>query len=439
MHIPQDIVDLIVDQLSLSVDCETGASGHLKAASLVSTALVNRSQHHIFSTLEFDDSRKIKRWCSRIKPDPYGVSRHVRILVVCWRDSPANPIIKARDIKTALPHGCRDLPAAPISPINASDITTTLPHFTSLKNLQEFILGCTCLGPTSLSVLSPIFSSSAGTLKRLRWKNDRLDIRETWEEIRTLIDLLPNLTYVDLPGYLDYDKGAQLRFSADEAHSPATERFTFHELQIASITLLSHPFFGFCGPHLQVLDLQAFEIGGLSKRWPPPSDYGVKHLLISAFLTDDQKTFQALLEACYALQVLSVSLFPGIARLLGSIPSSYVSLICVYNPLGWGDAPMTYTNFWPWESFGTFERPLFVSDSELAEFTQLGVSIRKIAQRYSSRHPGLKTRVRASRGLEELAVRAVENDDVPLYKANFKEELGNCVDFKPILLSWVQR
>ena len=239
MHIPQDIVDLIVDQLSLSVDCEAGAPGHLQAPSLVSSAWVNRSQHHLFSTLEFDDSWKIKRWCSRIKPNSYGVSRHVRVLIVGWRD-PFD---------------------SPTSLLKASDITTALPHFTSLKNLQEFILGLTFLGHTSLGVLSPILSSSVGTLKRLGWIGGHANMRKTWEEIRTLTELLPNLTHV-----VDLSDGTQIRFSADEGHSPAVKRFTFHELRITDIALLSLPFFESRGPHLQVLDLKEFEVEEASKR-----------------------------------------------------------------------------------------------------------------------------------------------------------------------------
>ena len=73
MHMPQAIVDLVVDQLSLSTYYE--AKFHLEAASLVSAAWVNRSQHHLFSTVEFYGGRKLKKWCSRIEPDPYGVLR----------------------------------------------------------------------------------------------------------------------------------------------------------------------------------------------------------------------------------------------------------------------------------------------------------------------------------------------------------------------------
>jgi len=139
------------------------------------------------------------------------------------------------------------------------------------------------------------------------------------------------------------------------------------------------------------------------------------------------------------LQELSVSLFPGIAQFLGSIPSSSVSLIYVENPYNWGYAPTTYSKSWPWGSFERFQRRSSVSKSQLAEFTDLGVSIRKIAQRYSGRHPGSKTRVQASLDLEESEVRAVENGDIPFYKAKLEEELGDYVDFELIIVPYVQR
>jgi len=164
MHIPQDVVNLIVDQLSplmdceagdpghpqaaslvsLSTDYETGDPGHLQAASLVSTAWVNPSQRHLFSTLELDDSKKIKRWCSTIKPDPCGVSRHVRVLIVGRRHPHTTPAT---------------------SPLTVSDIKTALPHFAPLKNLQEFILGDGCPRRTPLrafpqSSLRPLGPSS---------------------------------------------------------------------------------------------------------------------------------------------------------------------------------------------------------------------------------------------------------------------------------------
>jgi len=236
-YIAQDVVNLIVDQLSLLADgCERNR--HLQAASLVSTTWINRSQYHLFSTLEFDDSRKIERWCSRIKPDPYGVSRHARVLIIGARRNPL----------TSYP-----------SPIMVSNIEPALPHFTSFKNLKEFVLGYGWLRHESPGVLAPIFSSSASTLQRLRWAYWGADICETWEDVSTLADLLPNLTHVDLSGCQRICE-THVRLSA-EGRSPASERFKIRELLVAKDTPFSLPFFESCGLHLQALNLHAFELG----------------------------------------------------------------------------------------------------------------------------------------------------------------------------------
>jgi len=97
---------------------------------------------------------------------------------------------------------------------------------------------------------------------------------------------------------------------------------------------------------------------------------------------------------------------------------------------------MTYSNSWPWESFEEFERRRsYVDDKDLAEFTNLGASIRKIARRYSDHHSGLKTRVRATLELTELEIQAVGNGEAPLYKARLEEELRGHVDFELILVA----
>jgi len=243
MHIPHDVVDLIIDQLFLSTDCEAGHPGHLQAASLVSTAWVNRSQHHLFSTLEFDSGQKVKRWCSIFKPDHYGVSRHVRVLII----------------------GCRD-PTTPTPPLLVTEIEAAFPHFTSFKNLQKFIQGYPSSSHTPPSVFLQILSSSAGTLKTLKSTHCYADMRKAWENIRTLADLLPNLTCVALSGSPNYGGGALVRFSADEGHSHPIKRLTIHELHIAHVVPLSFPFFDSCGPHLQVLNLETFDMSNPSER-----------------------------------------------------------------------------------------------------------------------------------------------------------------------------
>src|SRR6266478_1512304 len=177
MYIAQDVVDLIVDQLSQSVPQSQERERHLRAASLVSTVWVNRSQHHLSSTIDFRDSSDILKWCSNIEPDPYGVSSHVRVLLIGSGRAYISP-----------------------PPVILSDIETALPHLTLFKNLQELALPHIDLKHPSLGVLVPIFSSFAGTLKRLRWAQED-PVHETWEAISTLADHLPNLTYINLSGY----------------------------------------------------------------------------------------------------------------------------------------------------------------------------------------------------------------------------------------------
>ena len=238
MHIPQDVVDLIIDQLSPPTD-DREWKCHLLAASLVSTAWVNRCQHHLFSTLEFYRRREIERWCSKIKPDPCGISRHVRVLTI----------------------GSREMSNISSPRLLVSDIKAALPHLASFKNLKEFILGYTDLKDTSLDVFAPIFSSSADTLKRLQWVHWQADIQECWKAISTLAGLLPALTHFNLSGYRDECSEVQIRLSADEARSLAIRSLRFQELQIIYDIPHSLPFFESCGPHLQILDLGVFQMG----------------------------------------------------------------------------------------------------------------------------------------------------------------------------------
>jgi len=134
--------------------------------------------------------------------------------------------------------------------------------------------------------------------------------------------------------------------------------------------------------------------------------------------------------------VLDFGLSPGLAQLLGLIPSSSVSLVRVTNPSRWGYAPSTYSGSWPWESLEELYQRAYVGSSTRAELVHLGVSVREIARRFSDRHPGSKTRVEASLNLWESEVRAVEDGETPWYKERFEEELGNHVDLELILVSY---
>jgi len=236
MHLFQDVVDLIVDQLYDPEDhC---AERDLRATSLVSKIWVDRSQHHLFSTVNLRNSRRVKRWCCRIEPDPNGVSRHVRVLTI------------------------GEFYYIPVSPLALHDIKAALPHLASFKNLHEFGLGNIDPASTSLGIFAPIFSSSASTLKRFQWIFWEEDICKSWKDISTFVGPLPNLAYVDLSGYRARNSKVRIRPSADEGR--ALERFKFYELQIELGIPPSLPFLESCGPHLQVLDLSGFQMVGRS-------------------------------------------------------------------------------------------------------------------------------------------------------------------------------
>ena len=153
-------------------------------------------------------------------------------------------------------------------PVVLSDIETALPHLTLFKNLRELALPHVDLKHPPLSVLVPIFSSFAGTLKRLRWAQED-PVHETWEAIGALADHLPNLTYINLSGYdwgrYNYENNPQceiqIQLSADVERPLAINHFKFHELRI--LLGMSHsvrPFLESCARHLQVLDLNRLEV-----------------------------------------------------------------------------------------------------------------------------------------------------------------------------------
>jgi hypothetical protein len=242
MYTPQDVVDLIIGQLALMIAelCPSERHRFLQATSLVSTPWVNPSQRRLFSTIDFHNSSSVRRWCSRIKPDTYGVSRHVRVLRI-WSE-----------------------------PLSSGVIKNALPHLTSFKNLQELSMGrVPYMGQiytncTPLDVLAPIFSSFAGSLKRLQWTQKRTG-QEAWRNLYVLTNLLPNLMDLDLSSSRDgltLPLLPRIRLSSkDEPPDPsAFEHFKFRELEVVDSIPPSSPFLEYCQIHLQVLDFRSRDL-----------------------------------------------------------------------------------------------------------------------------------------------------------------------------------
>ena len=177
MYIPGGVVGLIVDQLASAEDWPHRCRQYLQAVSLVSTVWVDRCQHHLLSTISFSSRTSPEEWCSRIRPGPDGVSRHVRTLSLLSRD------------------GC---PSVLVTRV----LEPALPHLTSFPNLRE--LNVPYFDPTvvSLDILVIIISSFADSLQRLLWIQQRHPVCETWTATSTPFNLLPNLKDLLLSSYI---------------------------------------------------------------------------------------------------------------------------------------------------------------------------------------------------------------------------------------------
>ena len=227
VHIPQDIVDLIIDQLSSATSYPDSS---LRATSLVSTAWVDPSQRHLFSSLCFYSSSSVQKWCSRIRPGPHGISRHVRVLKL------SSPSVVSGILKIALP------------------------HFTSFQNLRELAIVVDVECQDSVNILVPIFSSFASTLKRLEWTQEGAGHGSTWKTLYGLVDLLPNLTEINLSGFyhplISPSALPCIRLSPDYQLPDllAFKHIKFQKLELIDPIPPSPRFLEYCQNHLRVLD-----------------------------------------------------------------------------------------------------------------------------------------------------------------------------------------
>lgn len=95
---PQELVDQVIDELFILIERDdqirarferfwnTSRVPNISDYSLVSRAWAGPTQKYHFSSLSFDSMRVLERWCTHIAPDPAGLSRHVRKLVLDYFD-----------------------------------------------------------------------------------------------------------------------------------------------------------------------------------------------------------------------------------------------------------------------------------------------------------------------------------------------------------------
>ena len=143
-------------------------------------------------------------------------------------------------------------------------LQTALPNFASFQNLQELeIIGDT-MHRDRIDILVPLLSSSAGTLKRLQWTQDRekgVTRDSTWGYLYALANSLPNLTEINLSGvYIDSltPPCALPCIHLFPGHQ-LPDLFAFKHIKFQKLELIDpiHPsplFFKYCQNHLRVLD-----------------------------------------------------------------------------------------------------------------------------------------------------------------------------------------
>jgi len=420
MYIPQDIVNLIIDQMVLVKTVEPHFTlseryRWLQATSLVSTAWVNPSQRQLFSTVDFYCRVSLEKWCSRIRSGPDGISSHVRVLRL-WAPSLSSDIIKF-----------------------------ALPHLTSFRNLRELGIGqvlsgerseCIDINPVFLDILVPI-SSFAGTLKRLQWAHQG-SAHETWKTLYALTDLLPNLTDIDLScidnSFLISPPTHPRIFLSSDCQPPdpfAFTHFKFQELGVGDSVPPSPQFLEYCKTHLRVLNLWNYDSQTYRQYHSMKQE-----LTLTTALTVGLENLGVLFEACYALQEFSFCFESHIGSILGLIPSDSVTLIRIriHDPVC--IIGTTYNSCWG----RTFEDWLdLVESRDIPEYEALGVSIRQ----FSEHNCGSKTRVQVVYEPSEEESQAIGDGEIPFFMTKLEEELGTHVilelDLLPVAEPWQVR
>ena len=81
---PQELLDMVIDELVVLHECE---GGYFAPYSLVSRAWLERTQKYHFRIIRLDGMKALGKWSRNIAPDPAGVSRHTRELVLTYVDT----------------------------------------------------------------------------------------------------------------------------------------------------------------------------------------------------------------------------------------------------------------------------------------------------------------------------------------------------------------
>jgi len=169
MNIPQELIDKIIDGVWDADDSPSHTT--TKAASLISTAWVERSQHHLFHDIQFSTSGSyFRHWCGAVSPGPNGVSRHVRSLTIRARGSDGRWIGK-------------------------ETFERGLPFLDSFRNVQVLRICYWDIEPFPPEMLTRYFASLGGSVRVLQWDPYVRITRESWTRIVGLFPLVDCLLH----------------------------------------------------------------------------------------------------------------------------------------------------------------------------------------------------------------------------------------------------
>ena len=141
--------------------------------------------------------------------------------------------------------------------------------------------------------------------------------------------------------------------------------------------------------------------------------------------TELHDDLHALFKACHVLHEFKFHFYSYIGSIISSIPSDSVTLIRLVHGLE-GTICTTYKSYWDISPDHFESRFVSFGRYDLQEYGAFGVSIRNIAQRYSERHGGLKTRAQVAYLPGCRETRAFEDGGVSFCMTKL-EELGSHV------------
>jgi len=180
MNLPNELIDKIIDEVWGADHSPSHTT--TKAASLISRAWVERSQHHLFHSIEFFNRFWVFKffgdpfgnWCNAVTPGPDGVSRHVRSLTIEVTGSAGWWMSD-------------DIPERVFS------------YFDSFRNVQVLRVSNWNVEPFPPERLARCFTPFAEGVRSLQWDPHVNTTHHTWTRIIGLFPLVDSLLVYPSP------------------------------------------------------------------------------------------------------------------------------------------------------------------------------------------------------------------------------------------------